>query len=378
LEIDRFFTGEAAASLKITSRRPLTIPGRFTGGDSLRAVAGWLPGTLVSPAALGDMVSVADQFVVPAGVLIECPLGEAAATADMSLSFGRPDPAGDGVLLTSGSWRPGPAWDRLHRFVASWRDPAGSLWDEVRSLWLEFDLRKPPAIESVSFPSVFFGSSRGLRSRATILAGLDLLLDRDHTASSGAGSARGGHHANVTSGCLDALPPGADVLFVGLMAARQPEAVRLCIDAPAGQHVLRHFEQIAAAASPEPPTASMSDLLRHARHVVVQVEAGVEFSTRLGFELYMGRKRRGRADAWRPLLQRLVDEGAAREDRSAAALDWPGFAYDDHLGPRIVGRWINHIKLAYEAGALVEAKVYLQYGTAWNPQQSDTAGLVGW
>ena len=281
------------------------------------------------------------------------------------------------MLLASDSWPPGPAWDRLHRFVAAWRDPSGPLWDEVRSLWLEFDVRQRPVIESVSCPNVFFGNSRGLRSRATILAGLDLLLDRDRTASSGPGPAAAGHHANAASGCLDALPPGAGILFAGLMLARQPEAVRLCIDAPAGQSVLRHFEQIAASAGPAPSSTSMSDLLRHARHVVIQVEAGVEFSARLGFELYMGRKHRGRADAWRPLLQRLVQEGAAREDRSAAALDWPGFAYDERLGPRIIGRWINHVKLVYAAGAFVEAKVYLQHGTAWDPQQSGTAGVIG-
>ena len=302
-----------------------------------------LPSTLVSPEGVDALAAVAGRFVSPVGILIECPLGEPAAAADLSLSFSRPANGGD-VGIMSGGWPAGIAWERLSRFVDAWRDPAGLLWSDVRSLWLEFDLRRS---EAAPLPNVFFGHSTGLRSRATMHAGLDLLVDRDAAAA-----------RSLASDRLGALPPGANVLFVGVMLARRPSAIRFCVDGPPWQD-------------------APDDLIRLARHSIVQVEAGTPGANRVGYELYQGLRSRGRADVWRPLLDRLVNLGAARADRCGAALEWPGYGYENSTGPRVITRWINHVKVTCEAGALIEAKVYLQFGTAWEPAASDAGGVIG-
>ena len=302
-----------------------------------------LPPALVSPEGVAALEAVAGRFVSPAGILIECPLGEAAASADLSLSFSRPPNDGHAGIV-SGGWPVGTEWERVRRFVDAWRDPAGPLWNEVQSLWLEFDLRQR---EAAPLPNVFFGHRAGLRTRAAMLAGLDLLLDPD------AASARA-----LASDGLAALPPAASVLFAGVMLARRPPAIRFCVDGPPWQ---------------DAPV----DLIRLARHVVVQVEAGPSAANRVGYELYHGPRQRGRAGTWRPLLDRLVQIGAARADRCAAALEWPGYVYDGSTDPRVVDRWINHVKVTCEAGSVVEAKVYLQFATAWEPAASDAAGPIG-
>lgn len=299
-----------------------------------------LPSVLVSPEGVHAIAAVAGRFVSPAGILIECPLGETVASADLSLSFSRPGGAG----IVSGGWPAGAAWERVHRFVDAWRDPSGPLWSDVRSLWLEFDLRQR---EAAPLPNVFFGHSTGLRSRATILAGLERLLDPDTAAA-----------RTPASDAFGALPPDANVLFVGVMLARRPPAIRFCVDGPPWQD-------------------APADLLRLARHVVVQVEGGGP-ANRIGYELYHGRGERERADVWRPLLDRLVDAGVARADRCAAALEWSGYAYDGSTGPpRVLARWINHVKVTCEAGALVEAKIYLQFAPMWEPAASDAGGAAG-
>jgi hypothetical protein len=141
------------------------------------------------------------------------------------------------------------------------------------------------------------------------------------------------------------------------MLARRPPAIRFCVDGPPWQD-------------------APADLIGLARHVVVQVEAGPAGANRIGYELYHGRRQRERADTWRPLLDRLTDAGVARADRCAAALDWPGYSYDGSVNPRVVARWINHVKVTCEAGAIVEAKIYLQFAGAWEPAPSDAGGLV--
>ena len=302
-----------------------------------------VPPALVSPEGVAALEAMAGRFVSPAGILIECPLGEAAGSADLSLSFSRPANGGTASIMPGG-WPAATEWERVRRFVDVWSDPAGPLWNDVQSLWLEFDLRRR---ETAPVPNVFFGHRAGLRSRATMLAGLDLLLDGD------AGSAR-----TLAFDGPGALPPAANVLFVGVMLARQPPAIRFCIDGP-------------------PWGDAPADLIRLARHVVVQVEAGPSAANRVGYELYHGRLQRGRAGAWRPLLDRLVGIGAARADRAAAALEWPGYVYDGTTSPRVIDRWINHVKVSCEAGSIVEAKIYLQFASAWEPAASDGGGPIG-
>jgi len=295
-----------------------------------------LPAALVSPGALADLEALVGRFVSPSGLLIECPLGEGTASADLSVALSRPAGGGDARVLLDG-WPAGTAWDGVRRFVETWRNPSGPLGSEAPSVWLEFDVRRGDA---APLPNAFFGHRNGLRSRATMRAGFDLLLEPDAIDE----------RALISAG-VDALPRDANVLFAGVMLARRPAAIRFCVDGPPWQD-------------------APAGMIQRTRHVIVQIEAGAN-AHRIGFELYQGRRQRGRADVWRPLLEWLVAEGVAREDRCASALEWPGYAYD---GSHVVARWINHVKVTCEAGACVEAKVYLQFAPAWAPSASDAGG----
>jgi len=295
-----------------------------------------LPAVLVSPECAVALEAVAARFTAPAGILIECPLAGHEAAADLSLSFTR-RASGRNARLLSMDWPAGAAWLGVRRFVDAWPEPA---FAGVRSLWLEFDVRRR---EAAPLPNPFFGNNDGLPSRAMIRAGLDLLLEPDAA------------ERRLASACLDSLPAGARVVFAGVMLARQPAAIRFCVDGP-------------------PWFDAPSDLMARARHVIVQVDAGTPHTERVGYELYQGRRSRGRADVWRALLEHLLDHGAARADRCAAALAWPGYAA---AGPHVLARWINHVKVTCEGGAIVDAKIYLQFAPAWEPVPSDAPGLGG-
>jgi hypothetical protein len=302
-----------------------------------------LPPALVSSGHVAAIEQLLHRFASPVGVLIECPLGDAPPAADVSVQFARPASRRETSLVSNG-WPAGTAWDGVRRFVEVWGDPAGPLWNDVRTLWLEFDASRHADAPASAPPNPFFGDSAGLRSRAAIRAGLDLLLGpsvpEQPLASSG----------------LDEAPVSAPVLFVGVMLARRPSRTRFCIDALPWQ-------------------AAPADLVHLARRVIVQIEAGGPNASRVGFELYQGLRQRGRSDVWRPLLDRLHELGMATSARNAAALEWPGYAYDAAAGA-VVRRWINHVKITCEAGVVVGAKVYLQYGMAWKPKASDLGGLA--
>ena len=325
---------------------------RHVGGDYLRAVERYVPVSLVSRESLKALAAVADQVPVPESVLIECPLDDAPTAADLSLSFARPRIDGD-APLTADALPRGAAWDPLRRFVAAWTQPTGPLWNEVNTLWLEFDVRRVLATPTDAHPNLFFGHEHRPLSPSAIDAGLDAIVGAGITPL-----------RERSRRCVEILPRGAGILFVGVMLARQPAAVRYCADISREQRW------------PTALDASARHLLGHARHAVVQVEAGSDPVAKLGFELYQGRTHRARPDVWQPLLELLVREGVASRDRCDAALTWPGAAYDERLGPRVIARWINHVKVTYDGNALVEAKIYLQCGTAWDPRESD-AGDAG-
>jgi hypothetical protein len=297
-----------------------------------------LPLTLVSRERANELQAFVERFVSPSGILIECPLGEVTEDADLSLSFARPRGKDDTRILT-GDWPAGTAWERVRHFIEAWSDPAGALWEEVRSLWLEFDLRRG---RDAPLPNVFFGRSVGVGSRLTLQTGLDLLLGQP-----------GGAESALPRGGAGILPSHANVLFLGAMLAREPAAIRLCVDGPPWQD-------------------APADLIRLTRHVIVQVDAAGPGVNRVGFELFQGRRQRGRADVWRPLLDWLIEIGAARADRCAAALEWSGYGADTG---QVVARWINHVKVTCEDGVVTEAKVYLQFATAWESSSSDIGGL---
>jgi hypothetical protein len=297
-----------------------------------------LPPVLVSREHAADLQALVDRFVSPSGILIECPLGEETQGADLSLSFPRPQGKDDTRIITRG-WPADTAWQRVRHFIDAWSEPTGTLWEEVRSLWLEFDLRRGG---DAPLPNTFFGRSVGVRSRLALETGLDLLLAQP-----------GGSAGALPRGGDGVLPPNANVLFLGVMLAREPAAIRLCVDGPPWQ-------------------AAPIELSELTRHVIVQIEASGPGVNRVGFELYQGRRQRGQAGVWRPLLDWLIEIGVARADRCAAALAWSG--YGAGTG-QVVARWINHVKVTCENGVVTEAKVYLQFATAWEPSSSDIRGL---
>src|SRR5262249_50938648 len=168
----------------------------------------------------------------------ECRLGATATPTDFLLSVappgGREVLADAGVALPAG-WGQQPVWQRLEGFARHWADPASVLHRTVNNVWLEFDLADATPLLPV--PSVFFGP-QPLRAHEPRSWVSDTAIPLLRGAPLPAAMVR------RFEDCCAALPGEAYVFQIGLMLARQVDAVRVCVRNLPAAHLGAYLQRI--------------------------------------------------------------------------------------------------------------------------------------
>jgi hypothetical protein len=373
----------------IRERAPGT--GSGTLADAVGAVRPFLPECLVPSADADRIGAIAALLPGPlaTGVGFECHLGEQPPHADF---FVRIKAAEVGRDVLAGRSRSGslpavlaehPVWARLSRVSRDWADPEHVLHRSIDNVWLEFDVG--PADEAVPLPSVFFGAWGGISSRILTGAGTEEQaygwLTQEALARMLARPLSAGT-AEVLHGALDALPVGANVFQVGVMLARDTEAVRLCIvDLPTDQ-VSAYLAGLGWIGNTAELTALMHRLATNVDRLMLHVDVGRRVFDKIGIECYMDDYRQpGDEPRWGRFLGQLVETGICRADQREALLAYPGYARNDFgqaprhvaavsflLGSRAasgLARVLHHVKVAYRPGHPLEAKAYLGAVQHW-------------
>jgi hypothetical protein len=336
----------AASLLRLAASRLPPIP----GGAGLNSLA---DGTAVLPARC-----VLSEW------LIECPLGEHAGAADVSVAL--PRETGVRRLIAASTDEPGdPRGLSELRSVLRAAEPRGPLARSVNGLWIEMDAAAPGA------PSVFLSPAE---ARAQpLVAALERLLP------AGAGCFL--HPAGA--GLVDTLlPGGAFVDQVGLMIPRAPAALRLCVgglDAAGAGSLLRRLRC--------PDAAHLSCEWRRleqrsdVRHLAIDVRHALE--PRLGIEVRLRQRDPRREPRWADLLGQLVGDRLCTEAQRDALLACCGtLSVADHEScwPAPLARYwrdhayeclsvfrvrLNHVKLVLDGPAPPLAKAYLSLQHGW-------------
>lgn len=259
---------------------------------------------------------------------------------------------------------PSPVLD----FLSRWSEPESSL-SPVRSVWLELDLDREPAVDTVPVPVVCAKLPRGVDSGWVLDALLPAL--QGHLVSAG--------QRDLIRFCLDALPASACLLYVFNLQARGSDAVRLEIFGMETSQILGYLRKVAPEREPE--TIEAAPLLEGAERLHLSFDVAEEILPRVGIEGSFPRQP-PRELRWERLFARLVEKGLCTPEKRDAALAWPG--YDSFwtaperwpvakIGPQgFCVRALSHLKVVCRPARPPEAKGYLVFG----PLERSAAGAA--
>ena len=382
---------------------PQGWPMDFRLADYLGVIKPYLPHELVSEATLLQVDRLA-HFLQPTwGAWLECNLG--AGVESVSFAVSLPDRAID--LHPQLLWS--QEWQRIQELCLARERGISTLGQGVASIWLSFDLYRQnseipipnkvflAAIESdeLDLGELHFGVERA--------ANCCWLAQRAIEQLCGVGLPS--RLQENLFACLQALPTGAQVLYLGLTMGSQPKQlrpkqlrpkqlrpkqlkpkqVRIDISGIPALALAQYLSNSGWLGSAVELEAIAQKLYGLVDRIVLNLEFGEfgsAFAAKVGLECYLDRRLDDGAQ-WQPLLDYLVETQLCTPEKCKALLSWPGFCDESStegawprnlalvskfLGGRassVLAREIMHISLAWESGGSLEVKAGLWFGPDW-------------
>jgi hypothetical protein len=274
------------------------------------------------------------------------------------------------------NFRAHPAWRFMDDFCREWVEPGSALERGISHVVLEFDIRLHAA--PVPVPCVFLALKPEVSRDAQGL--IEIILRK-----------LGVPHASglraMVRRCLDALPSGAGISYLGAMVSRATELIRLNVAGMAPDIFLDYLGRIGWTGPVNELDSSARRAMAHVDYIELAFDLSDVVLPRIGLECFL-RKQPPEEPRWPALLDHLVAEELCSRAKRQALLSWPGLLQRSTLPgawPRslmwgelflqdrawsVFMRRLNHVKLVHEAGRPVEAKAYLGFGHYWIDRES--------
>lgn len=346
----------------------------------LKLSAPYLSPCLISPTALADLVWIARLLPPVSASGFECRLGREEAQADFGVRFlgadgtraalaGRGDPS----LALSPSLFVHPVWERLRRFGVHWDEPGSLMREEIRDVFLEFDVDGPPS--PVPIPSFFIEYERNAWRRLEAMEQSLALLWGEPLAPD--------VRARVVD-CLAALPPEGYVSAVGAMFSRRFDGVRLCLQGLTADTMPGYLARMGWPGDPEELEAMLAPVAGRVERMALSLDVGAVVLPKVGVECHLAESlHEPDTERWTALLDTLVERGLCLPAKREALVGWLGHthlrsrpetlpsnlrALSASLGPGALPvflRRLNHLKLVLQPGQPPEAKAYLALIQRW-------------
>lgn len=346
----------------------------------------YIPPDLISAQCLERIQSIAQHLPATLGIgpcMFECSLdGGPAADFSVAAMASRGDHAALARLGSMDVTRPpfdGPGWTRIREFARWWSHGSSLLTHAIEEVWLEFDVCLTTHAPG-NTPNLFFRHE--YQSPHELALRKRLSGEYIRAATEGLEILEGGRIPSATlstlAECMDILPAGARILFLGAMIARVPGTVRMVasgLGLPDALHYLRRLGIRESLAS-NGLIAGISQLSDHLWLAVDLKEAGV--SPRIGFDCYVNNTVHSKNNRkWAGLLDFFVDHGVCTDRKRNALLgaaDMSNREFDEQAWPESLRRvskvlgpagfdrlalYIHHIKVIDKPGVPLEVKAYL-------------------
>lgn len=256
-----------------------------------------------------------------------------------------------------------PEWQQVAAFARAWARPGSLLERQVEGIWLEFDLEPTLAHGADPVPRVFVDFSREARQQASPAARLELAvatlrpLGRELDAQAAA----------RLRTCLERLPAGVSVLYLGLVLTGSSPSLRVCVQGPR-RELLAYLAAAGWAGDAEDLGAQILRPFDVARDEddrgvsILHLDVGAEVAPKIGLEYAFARAGQPRGHLVETaFLDHLVARGWCLPDKRDELLRWPGRSVEllpHEVWHSHVTRRLSHVKVAYATGQPVDVKAY--------------------
>lgn len=331
--------------------------------DYLRVVSPHLSESLVPPAALSLIQSLAQSLPCASVAGFECRLGSDESQVDFQLRLPWfSQPMLERFLPEHATRLESLCWKRL--------SPQPVLQDWIESVIAEFDMncgfsRMPSLFMTLNERANRSDADEFIRTAAEVL---DLGM---------APAARLNIHR-----CANALPSGAFISHFGLMFSRPEAALRINLRGICPKDFSIYLEQLGWEDPTDAFRPLVSSLSPFVDYILLSLDIAPTLRPRVGLECFI-EHHLDTEPRWINFLEYLVLNKLCTEAKRQALLTWPGLSQkataperwpenidciDRMLGPRAISafwRILNHIKIVYHPGSPLEAKAYLGFGHHW-------------
>ncbi|GAA6614418.1 hypothetical protein [Scytonema sp. NUACC26] len=354
----------------------------------LQVVAPYLSHQLVTPEAFSQIQAVARMLPPSSEALLECRLGANSSTVDFSvyvtswngsreiLAGLNPTMTMPDIILTN------PVWRRIRDFCLHWYEP-NSLLSNIHSIWLEFDI--DGQLPKATIPS-FFLCLEHLNEKKNSNKKYEKTEQKqiiETTLSLLCGNSISSQIKQNIDICLDSLPIGSQILYIGAMLSRQLEAVRVNVTGISEEELFAYLTKIGWKYSVSEVKEIIHILSSLSDKIVLNFDVGNVIFPKIGIECELIKRDPRIEPRWQLFLDYLVEKGLCTPEKRDAFLSWAGYSQEkthpelwpsnlskvsSFLGGRglsIFFRRLNHIKIVYQPGSSLEAKGYLSFGHAW-------------
>lgn len=334
--------------------------------DYLKVVTPYLHSELLSPSSIFHLQALAQSLPPFSSAMLEFRLGAGQSQTDLSVFFPRRTLNLSETLLNH------PVWQALHNFCQECVNPESFLYNCLTYIALEFDLDGQPS--EIPIPCIFLAWNQGAVHDAQALIKMALTLPNYSVSSKLKDNIRR---------CVDSLPNGAKVAYIGAMLSRPSEVLRVIMGGIPPDQFSDYLMQIGWCESTETISTLVSNLYELVDEIrFLSFDIGDVIYPRVGLEFFL-KQQPENEPRWELFLDRLIEMGLCTLAKKNALLAWPGVSQkadapelwpqnlmggDYLLGSRassVFWRTINHIKIVYQPGIPLEAKGYVMFGHQW-------------
>ena len=351
---------------------------------------------------IGQIGNLLPNLPIVSDAGFECHLGSSKPRTDVLAAFttlnqGREtlvDSSKTLVNLSSTS----SVWKKVHSFLAHWANPQSPLYENVESIWLEFDLDKESL--EVPEPSLFFGPKNIRGKKKNLFSDNQNNLTgeakwvADEALSLLLGNSLPKEVKQQLLTCFQSLPSNAEVFQIGVMLPRESEskAIRLCVENITNKKILEYLNNIGWSDSGNQLSSLLSKLSSLVDDLKLNFAIEDTIFPKIGLECYLHKQPKN-SPKWKLFQDYLVKNKLCTLAEAKDIFNWSGCSeqknnqkfWQDNFGEAFtldnpnfrstIARLVHHIKIVYQPNQPLQAKAYLWFGHRWLSQNGSLSEI---
>lgn len=286
-------------------------------------------------------------------------LPEADFLVSLNSSLNRRDSLDD--IFRNENYSDDEVWCSIKHILEKWQDKKNFIYHRLDNLWLEFDIRRGNFFTpGFFFAPMIYENSKYNRSEQylEIFKRVFACFNMQPTES--------------VIRLTKIIPDDSHIFQVGLLPARSKELQRFCLSDVSSDFV----EVLLPALSYNADVIEVKKVLKWLQEISDRVEIDLDLGnksgSKIGFECYM---KKGEAEKlnWENFLSVISNKGISLKEEVESILKYPGISpavvkdeipYPTRLLFEMNNNYffkmaIHHVKIVYEQGRHLTAKVYL-------------------